>query len=145
MHETRSIRVPLAVVLGLFSATAFAGGIALIAGSLDPSLGLAITPPPELLEGSLFDSYLLPGIVLAVVLGGMHLVACIMVLRRQPHADLAAVAAGFAALIWIFVQMVFIPFSVLQAVYFGAGLLEIGLVLLQLGVLRGERSPRLAG
>ena len=41
--------------------------------------------------------------------------------------------------------MVFIPFSVLQAVYFGAGLLEIGLVLLQLGVLRGERSPRLAG
>jgi hypothetical protein len=41
-------------------------------------------------------------------------------------------------LIWIFIQMVFIPFSVLQAVYFAAGLAELGLLLL----LMGLGSPR---
>lgn len=55
-------------------------------------------------------------------------------LRRRRWAPLAAVVAGYACLLWIFVQMVVIPFSALQALYFGIGCLEIGLVLLALGV-----------
>jgi hypothetical protein len=34
------------------------------------------------------------------------------------------------------VQMVFIPFSFLQAIYFAVGIAETGLVLLALGILR---------
>ena len=41
--------------------------------------------------------------------------------RRQP---------GFALLIWVFVQMIFIPFSFLQLVYFAFGIAEVGLVML---------------
>ena len=49
---------------------------------------------------------------------------------------LAGAVAAFDTLIWIFVQMVIIPFSFLQAAYFVLGALEAGLVMLALGVLQ---------
>src|SRR5690349_19988906 len=63
-----------------------------------------------------------------------------MLLRRRCSALLAAAAAGYAALIWIFVQMMVIPLSCLQAVSFTAGSVELGLVLLQLGLLQTARA-----
>lgn len=134
MTEYRNIRLALLVVEGFVALTAFAGGLALVIGSLNPRLSTMMSPPPEYLEGSPFDSYLVPGLTLAVVLGGVHLAAFTFVKLRHRFATLVAAAAGYAALIWIFVQMILIPFSFLQAVYFGAGLLELGLVLLLLGV-----------
>jgi hypothetical protein len=134
------VRIPLLVIQLFVALTAFAGGIALVVGSLDPGLGWVIVPPAEYLAGSPFDSYIAPGVILAVVLGGLHLVAFVMVLRRHRWAHLVSAAAGFDALIWIFVQMVFIPFSVLQVVYFAAGMAELGLVLLGLGVMRPLRT-----
>lgn len=133
--QSPMVRVPLLIIQGFVALTAFAGGIALIVGSLNPELGGGIVPPQEFLEGSPFRSFVIPGLLLAVVLGGVHLVAFAMLVRRHKWAHFVAAAAGFAALIWIFVQMVYIPFSVLQAVYFAAGLAELGLVLLGLGVL----------
>lgn len=121
------------IVVGV---TAVAGGIALVVGSLDPSLATVLSPPAEYLTGSPFASYLVPGVILGVVLGGVHLAAFVLVLRRHPRWILAGAVAGFDALIWIFVQMVFIPFSFLQAFYFAFGLAEVGLVMLSLGVLR---------
>lgn len=133
---SRIVRVPLMILLGFVAVTAFAGGAALTLGSLVPQEGWVIVPPSEYLAGSPFESYLVPGLLLAVVLGGVHLVAFVMVLRRHRWSHLMSAVAGFDALIWIFVQMVFIPFSPLQLVYFAVGLAEVGLVLLGLGVLR---------
>ena len=67
--------------------------------------------------------------------------AFILLRRRRPSALLASAAAGFAALIWIFVQMMLIPFSFLQAVYFIAGAVELGLVMLLLGLLPITPAP----
>jgi hypothetical protein len=142
MTEYRSIRLALMMVEGFVALTAFAGGLALAIGSLNPSLPTAMSPPPEYLEQSPFDSYLVPGLTLAVVLGGVHLAAFVFVKLRNRLAMLMAAAAGYAALIWIFVQMILIPFSFLQAVYFAAGLLELGLVLLLLGVHRTAGPQR---
>jgi hypothetical protein len=140
------VRVPLLVVQSFVALTAIAGGTAMVAGSLDGDLGWVVIPAPEHLQGSPFGSYAIPGVLLGVVLGGLHLLAFLMLLRRHRSAPFLTAVAGFAALIWIFVQMMFIPFSVLQAVYFLAGLAELGLVLLGLGVLRSSarsvRSPR---
>lgn len=86
-----------------------------------------LSPSVEYLEGSPFSSYL--------VLGGLHLVVFALVLRRHDRWVLAGAVAAFDALIWIFVQMVFIPFSFLQAFYFALGVAEAGLVMLALGVL----------
>lgn len=129
-------RVLLLIVQAFVGLTAVAGGIALMLGALVPSLATVLSPPVAYLHGSPFTSYLAPGAILAVVLGGVHLAAFWMLLRRHPFALFAAAAAAFDTTIWIFVQMVIIPFSFLQAVYFVAALAEFGLVLLSLGVMR---------
>lgn len=135
MDTKRSTRITLLVVEAFVAVTAIAGGLALMIGALVPDLATVLSPPVEYLEGSLFSSYLVPGLALALVLGGIHALAFILLLRRRPSALLASAAAGFAALIWIFVQMMVIPFSFLQAVYFIAGAVELGLVMLLLGLL----------
>ena len=135
MNPQQATRNTLLAVEAFVALTAFAGGIALMLGALIPGLSAAITPPAEYLENSPFSSYLVPGMVLALVLGGIHAIAFVLLLRRRPSALFAAAAAGYAALIWIFVQMMVIPFSFLQAVYFMAGAVELGLVLLFLGLL----------
>ena len=119
MIEHRGIRLTLLLVQAFVALTALAGGAVLMIGALDAGFSSSWTPPPEYLEGTPFPSYLVPGIVLAVVIGGGHVFAFAELERRRPWALLAAAAAGFALLIWIFVQMTVIPFSVLQAVYFG--------------------------
>ena len=125
-------RPALLTVLALVSITAFLGGLALVIGALAPSLATVLSPPAAYLADTPFSSYLLPGLLLAVVIGGLHAVAFVMVLRRHPWADLASAVAAFAVLIWIFVQMIYIPFSFLQAVYFVAGVVEAGLVMVRL-------------
>ncbi len=136
MNAQRVTRGILLVVEAFVAVTAIAGGLTLVVGSLSPDLATVFMPPAEYLEGSPFPTYLVPGLVLA----GVHVIAFVQLLRRRPAALFFATAAGYAALIWIFVQMTVIPFSVLQAGYFIAGAVELGLVLLLLGLLRGARE-----
>jgi hypothetical protein len=142
MNPQQATRSTLLVVEAFVAVTAFAGGLALMLGALIPDLSWVITPPTEYLEGSPFSSYLVPGLVLALVLGGLNVIAFVLLLQRRPSALFAAATAGYAALIWIFVQMMVIPFSVLQAVYFMAGAVELGLVMLLLGLLPIASSPK---
>jgi hypothetical protein len=135
----RWIRIVLTVLTALVGLTAVAGGIALVVGAAtSSSLGGAV-PGPSYLGGSPFTSYLAPGLVLGGVVGGTHLLAAVLVGRGARSGPVAAAVAAFGLLIWIFVQMMFIPFSLLQAAYFAAGLAELGLVLLGLGLLRPGR------
>jgi hypothetical protein len=131
----RGIRTTLMVVAGFVALTALAGGAALIVGSLNPALGSILVPPAEYLQGSPFGSYAVPGLALILLVGGPQAVASIGCGVRWPWAPIACAAAGFSCLIWIFVQMIFIPFSLLQAIYFVLGMLELGLLLLAMGVL----------
>lgn len=114
--------------------TAIAGGSVLVVGALLPKMATVFSPPDEYLHGTPFASYLVPGLALAVVVGGLHAAAFILDLTRHSWRILAAATAGFALLIWIFVQMLYIPFSFLQAIYFAAGLAEMGFVMLTLGI-----------
>ena len=133
---SRFPRVGLLVLQALVAVTAVAGGAALILGALNPELATILSPPAAYLEGSPFSSYLVPGLLLAIVVGGTQAVAFLLGLTRSDLWLLGAATAAFALLIWVFVQMMFIPFSFLQALYFGFGIAETGLVLLALGILR---------
>ena len=150
MNMREFARASLLWVQGFVAVTALAGGIALMLGAIMPSLSSILNPPVDYLQGSPFGSYLIPGLLLVGLLGGIHIVAFVTVLRRHPWSGVLAAAAAYAALIWIFVQTVYIPFSFLQVVYFAAGLLEAGLLLLMLGVLPRDVAaqqaarPRLA-
>ena len=141
MNRHPITRMLLLILHAFVAVTALAGGSVLVASAMT-QWETFFVPPLADLEGSPFDSYLLPGLALGGVLGGVHVLAFVLLVRRSAWAALAAVVAGYAALIWIFVQMMFIPFNFLQAVYLAAGLAEVGLVLLVLGVFKADRLPR---
>ncbi|MFF1635296.1 hypothetical protein [Leifsonia sp. NPDC058248] len=134
------IRIALVTVTATIGLTAIAGGIALLVGSFAQTASGAIVPDRAFLGDSPFTSYVLPGLLLAVVVGGTHVLAAILIGRRSTAGPLAVTIAGFGLLIWIFVQMMFIPFSILQALYFAAGLAELGLVILGLGLFAPRRT-----
>ena len=136
----RVSRMILLIVQAFVAVTALAGGLALVVGSIDPALASVLIPPGTYLEGSPFRSYLVPGLLLIVLVAGVHVLAFVAVLTDSRWKDMLSAAGGFACAIWIFVQMMVIPFSFLQAVYFTAGSVELGLVLLQLGLLPTARA-----
>jgi len=136
----RWIRIVLTVLTAAVGLSAVAGGLALIIGGATSTTGAGAVPDRAYLGGSPFTSYVAPGVILTVIVGGTHLLASVMVGRQSHAGAFAAAVAAFGLLIWIFVQMMFIPFSPLQAIYFAAGLAELGLVLLGLGLF-GRRRP----
>jgi len=97
--------------------------------------------PLEVLAGSWFQSFLVLGLILGIILGGTHTVAAFAVLRRRPWALLASGVAGFAMLIWNFTELAIIGYSWLQSVYFGLGIVELILVFALLGIAPAIVSP----
>jgi hypothetical protein len=139
LWEETMTRSSLLALLGFVALTSIAGGAVMVASASLGTERLGLPPemmlPPDLLQGSPFNTYLVPGLLLSLVIGGFHVAGFILLIRHHRQAPLATAAAGFSMLIWIFVQTVFVPFSVLQAVYFAAGLAELGFLLLLLGLL----------
>ena len=123
------------VVQGFVTVSALLGGGALIVGAWVPGTAGFLVPPTDYLEGSPFSSYVIPGALLILLVAGPHALAFGAMLRRSVWAPFLTASAGFACLIWIFVQMIVIPFSLLQALYFAIGLFDVGVALLLLGVV----------
>ena len=147
MTPQRIARGTLLFVQAFVAVTSVLGGAALVAGSIFDWSGTPLAIPTSFLEGSPFTSFVVPGLALMLVVGGTHLVAFVMIARRMRWAMLAAAIAGFGVLVWIFVQMVYIPYSPLQGTYFVLGIAELAAVLVQLDVLhpwahaRVHRTP----
>ena len=121
------------LVIGVFNAvSAFGGGVPLI---IRPD-GTAMSMPVSLLDGTPFASFLWPGIVLFVVVGGTQTLAVVAQLRRSRWAAPAAAVAGFGLAIWIFVEVLLLGgFTVLYVLYFATALLQLAALLVTLGVL----------
>jgi hypothetical protein len=132
----RATRVSLLALQGLVALSAALGGAVLVVSALAPELSTVLSPPTEYLSGSPFSSYLAPGLLLALVVGGTQALAFVLGIARSDLTLPAAAVAAIGLLIWVFVQMVFIPFSFLQAIYFLVAVAEICLVLFALGILR---------
>ncbi len=66
--------------------------------------------PREWLEGSPFESYFIPGLVLFFVVGGSLLAAAIAVFARLPIARTIASAAGAIVLGWLVVETAIIGY-----------------------------------
>jgi hypothetical protein len=102
--------------------------------------------PREWIEGSAFDSYLWPGVILGVVVGGIQALALGAQYRRYALAAGLHVAAGLVMMIWIFVEIaIMLVWSPLHGVYFVAGLLQVVLAVLALGAWPRpflSRTPR---
>lgn len=116
-------RLILAITL-FVTVCAMSGAIALIAaGSGTASI------PHELLARTPFATFVIPGLLLGLVVGGAALVAALASWRRMRGAAELTLLAGGALVVWTAVETVLIPTSWLQGV-FGA----LGLALLALGL-----------
>jgi hypothetical protein len=137
------------VSLPISSKTISGGLIALLIFNALSSFGGAVLAivfdgagvPREHLAGTWFPSFLGPGLILGIVVGGTQAAASFALLTRRRWALLAAAVAGFAMLIWIFTEVALIGYSWLQSVYFGLGTLELILVLALLGIAPAITSP----
>jgi hypothetical protein len=127
MTVPRALRVTLFVAAGFNLASAVAGMIGLTVGG---GMGL----PLEWLDGTPFASYVWPGIILGVVVGGMQALAIIAQYRRYALAWGLQAAAGLVMMIWIFVELaMLLVWSPLHGIYFVAGLVQTVLAVLALG------------
>ncbi|WP_309615141.1 hypothetical protein [Salinibacterium sp.] len=119
----------LAGVLIFSAVSAVGGAVALL---FTGGLGM----PLSLLEGSPFPSFAGPALILAVIIGGTHTLAAVLLLRHRVSSLLWSAVAGFSMVIWIMVEtMIIRGFSWLQGLYFTAGIAELALVFGLLGIV----------
>ena len=107
------------VGLHLFNAlSAVGGGIALIAG------GLGV--PTTLLRHTPFDSFVVPGIFLAAVIGGSATIAATALLAHWRRALATSAASGAIMVGWILGETLLVEgFSWLQGLYLLSGSLVV--------------------
>ena len=125
---------PLLCGVDLFMATVAMGcGIALIAHPQD-ALGMTL----EMLRGSPFATFTIPGVLLAGVIGGFYLIAGLLVLRRHQLGVLASGAAGIALMTWIAVQVSMVPSHPMQPAMFAYGFVTAVLAAIALWLEKGR-------
>jgi len=123
----RPLRIALLVVAWFNLASALVGMVGLTLGG-----GMGI--PLRWLEGTVFSSYVVPGVILGVVVGGTQALALIAQYARYRIAWGLHAAAGLTMTIWIFVEIaIMLVWSPLQGVYFVSGAVQLVLAVLALG------------
>jgi hypothetical protein len=129
-RRVRTVAYRSLIVVSLFHAlSAVGGGIGMVVAD-----GLSM--PKSLLADSPFSTFLLPGLILAIVVGGTQTVASVRLLRRRPSALLWSAVAGFGMVIWIIAEIGFLQaLTWAQMVYVVSGLLQLVLVFSLLGIV----------
>lgn len=118
--RSRSSLALMAVEI-FFGFGAVAGGLGLIAGRLGMS--------DDYLEGTVFDSYLIPGLALAILVGGSMFVAAWSLWKPGPSTLSATVAAAAMVIGWFVVQFATVGYiSWMQPAFAALGLLQLGLI-----------------
>jgi hypothetical protein len=120
MVTNRVARIALVVLQVMMGLAAVGGGLDLVLTN-----GQLMRMPAELLRGSPFDSYLIPGLVLLTV-GMINMVSAAAVLRRHRWSSPASVVVGIMWIGWFVVQVAVVGLlNWQQPVYFAVGLLII--------------------
>src|SRR5690348_8736022 len=99
----RPARTWLIMLDAFLGVTAVLGGLCLVTGWY--------APPLALLAGSLFASYIIPGLALVVLVGGGSVLAAMLVARRAAWGVAASAAAGVLILVFEAVELVVIGFT----------------------------------
>ncbi|SEM68165.1 hypothetical protein E3O25_15075 [Cryobacterium sp. TMT1-3] len=135
-----SLKLVFRVLVGLL----VFGAVSACAGAV---LGIAANGagvPLSYLAGTPFSSYVVPGLILGIVVGGTQLASAVALLAHWRVALILSTIAGFGMVIWVFAELaVLTEYSWLQTLYFGLGAVELIAVLALLGVVpRLVSAPR---
>lgn len=115
----------------LIAALAATGLLAIVGGLLLAAApdGHLLRLSPDLLVGTPFASYRVPGLILLFVVGGTQLAAAAAVQRHDPRGLRAALVAAIILAGWIAIQVVILDTIMwLQPVCFLVAVIEAGLV-----------------
>ncbi len=111
---SRKRRWALEVILGILGVQAFYGGVQLIRD--------AFAFPVEWLNPLPFDSWVIPGFLLMLLIGVPSFALLGMYVAGNALADRLTIAFGLGVMAWISVQVFFVPFFFLQPLVFVLGL-----------------------
>lgn len=141
----KGIRIALAVIEVLIGLGAIGGGIAILIGAFDQWLPLAW------LHGTPFNDYTIPGLTLAIVVGGGMLLAAATVFIQREVTVLLSAAMGLIMIGFEIVEVAIVdryeqalvPSTVAQQVLFSVlGLVIFGLATyLWVAEYRSQRIP----
>ena len=114
----KTIHITLIVLTIFLALSAIAGGIQLLEGTY--------APPIEMLDGSVFKDYTIPGLALGLIVGGSAIFASVLLIRKSKFSILSATTAGVIIMFFEFVEVLAIgsPAGIarsLQIFYFGLG------------------------
>ncbi len=119
------------IVIEFFNGlSGLAGGFGLIGDPSAASLGME----QAWLQGTPFNNFLIPGIILFVFNGLGNTLAAVLSIRKHPYYPHVAMFFGIGMMIWIVSQVAFIGYkNFLQPLYFSTGLVQtlLGIVLIQ--------------
>jgi hypothetical protein len=133
----RLLYLSQAVIQFLVGLGAAVSGALLIAA---PS-GALLQAPADMLKGSPFPDFVLPGIILFLVNGVGQIVAALLTVRRHRSAGYVGAVFGLGLMIWIFVQVNMIGGGhILQYSYFFVGVVETSFSFLIQNDLSGNKG-----
>ena len=116
------MKTVLFVLVSFLAVTALLSGIMLISNPDGKIMNLSVS----LLEGTPFKDFTIPGVLLALLVGGTNLLAVFFNLKRQAGRYNWALAGGIFITGWIIGQLILIGASHwLQAFYLVIGILVI--------------------
>lgn len=112
----------LVIMISFIGITATLSGIMMV---MRPD-GTWLNLPPSLLENTPFRDFLIPGMLLAIVVGGINLIAAYKNLNRSPFRYEWAMAGGIIVCEWILIQVILIhTVNWLHVLCIGIGFLTI--------------------
>jgi hypothetical protein len=130
MRMNRIYRLILGILLAMVAAGALPAGLAMV---IDPS-GVENGMDVQILSGSPFRSFLIPGMVLFTINGLGSLTGAMLTFFRKDLAGYMGIFFGTALMIWIGFQVCWIGYqSFLQPLFWGIGIAELilGLIILR--------------
>lgn len=98
------MRLLLFLLLAFIALSAVVSGMMMLCYPDGSFLGLSVT----LLKDTVFQSFAIPGIILAVAVGGTSVIAVVLNVLAHPMRYNWAIAAAVVLAGWIFVQIVLI-------------------------------------
>jgi hypothetical protein len=128
-------RVRTSAYRGLIAVSSF-HALSAVGGGIGMVVADGLSMPKSLLANSPFSTFLIPGLILLVVVGGTQSAASILLFRRNPSALLWSAVAGFGMLIWIIAEIAMIhALTWAQLIYVVSGFLQLILVFSLLGIV----------
>jgi hypothetical protein len=114
----RILRLTLLVLTGFVGLTALGGGAAILSG--------LINMPLAWLQNTPFSSYILPGLILTIIVGGSAVIAAVTMLVDHEMEVLTSLVAGVILVTWISAEIAMLGLTIwLQPFYLAIGLIII--------------------